>query len=105
MANVMVCYDALYWEQQAEQRLNHCFDPKTTLTCPSKPLCTSITTLPSTNCNSATTPHQPEASQTTLHTLKPYNNVLGLDGKLNPEDLEHSHKNNLCIVSTSSNHH
>src|SRR5258706_610976 len=103
MVNVTVCYDALYWEQQAEQRLNHHFEPKTTLTHPSEPLCTPITTLPSTNCNSATTLCQPEASQTMPHTLKPYN-ILGLDGKLKPEELEHQHKNKLCIVCGSSNH-
>src|SRR5258708_18593543 len=33
-----------------------------------------------------------------LHTLKPYNNILGLDGKLKPEELECWHKNKLCIV-------
>src|SRR5258708_34389338 len=104
MVNVTVCYDALYWEQQAKRRLNHHFDPKTTLACPSESLCTLITFLPSTNCNSATTPHQPEASQTTLCTLKPYDNILGLDGKLKPEELECRHKNKLCIVCSSGNH-
>ncbi len=39
-----------------------------------------------------------------LHTPKPYNNILGLDGKLKPEELEHQHKNKLCIVCSSSNH-
>jgi len=104
MVNIMVCYDALYWEQQAGQRLNHCFDPKTTLTHPSESLCTLITFLPSTNHNSTTTPHQPEASRTMLCTPKPYDNVLGLDRKLKPEELEHWHKNKLCIVCGSGNH-
>ena len=39
-----------------------------------------------------------------LHTLKPYNNVLGLDGKLKPEELECRHKNRLCLVC-GLNHH
>ncbi len=104
MVNVTVCYNALYWEWQAEWRLNHHFDPQTTLSCPSEPPHTPTTILPSTNCNSATTPCQPEVSQTTLHTLKPYNNVLGLDGKLKPEELEHWHKNKLCLVCSSGNH-
>ena len=39
------------------------------------------------------------------HTPKPYNNVLGLDGKLKPEELEHRHKNRLCLVYGSGNHH
>src|SRR5260370_42289688 len=104
MVNVTVHYDALYWEQHAEQRLNCCFNPKTTLPHPSKPFHTLITILPSTNHNSTTTPHQPEASQTTPHTPKPYDNVLGLDGKLKPEELERWHKNKLCIVCSSSNH-
>src|SRR5258708_6165044 len=104
MVNVMVCYDALYWEQQAEQRLNCCFNPKTTLAHPSESLHTLITFLPSTNHNSTTTPHQPEASQTMPHTLKPYDNILGLDGKLKPEELECQHKNKLCIVCSSGNH-
>ncbi len=102
MVNITVHYNALYWECQAEQRLNHCFDPKTTLTCPSKPLHTLITILPSTNHNS--TPHQPEVSQTMLCTPKPYNKMLGLDGKLKPEELECRHKNKLCLVCGSGNH-
>src|SRR5260221_13741166 len=104
MVNVMVHYDALYWEQQSKQRLNCHFDPKTTLTHPSKSLHTPITFLPSTNRNSTTTPHQPESSQTMLCTLKPYDNILGLDGKLKPEELECWHKNKLCIVCSTGNH-
>ena len=38
------------------------------------------------------------------HTLKPYNNMLGLDGKLKPEELKHRHKNRLCLVCGSGNH-
>ena len=39
-----------------------------------------------------------------LHTPKPYNNMLGLDGKLKPEELERRHKNRLCLVCGSGNH-
>src|SRR5258708_10082240 len=37
-------------------------------------------------------------------TRKPYNNVLGLDGKLKLEELECRHKNRLCLVCGSGNH-
>src|SRR5258708_27221068 len=84
--------------------MNHHFDLKTILPCPSKPPHTPTTNLLPTNHNSATTPHQPKASQTTPHTPKPYDNVLGLDGKLKPEELEHRHKNKLCPVCGSGNH-
>src|SRR5258708_3441408 len=84
--------------------MNHWFDPKTILPHPSKPPRTPTTNLLPTNCNSATTPHQPEASRTTPCTPKPYDNVLGLDGKLKPEELEHRHKNKLCLVCGSGNH-
>src|SRR5258708_27227607 len=84
--------------------MNCRFDPKTTLPCPSEPPRTPTTNLLPTNCNSATTPHQPEASRTTPCTPKPYDNVLGLDGKLKPEELEHRHKNKLCLVCGSGNH-
>src|SRR5258708_36277072 len=104
MVNVTVCYDALHWEQQAKQRMNHRFDPKTILPRPSKPPCTPTTNLLPTNHNSATTPHQPETSQTTPRTPKPYDNMLGLDGKLKPEELECRHKNKLCLVCGSGNH-
>src|SRR5258707_9611398 len=104
MVNVTVHYDALHWEQQAEQRMNHQFDLKTTLPRPSEPPCTLTTNLLPTNRNSATTPHQPKDSRTTPHTPKPYDNVLGLDGKLKPEELEHRHKNKLCLVCGSGNH-
>src|SRR5258708_28488099 len=104
MVNVTVHYNALYWEQQAEQRLNHHFDPKTTLACPSEPLHTLITIPPSTNCNTTTTPCQPETSQTMPCTPKPYDNILGLDGKLKPEELECWHKNKLCLVCRSGSH-
>ncbi len=104
MVNVTVHYNTLYWEWQAEWKMNHCFDPKTTLSCPSEPPHTLTTILPSTNCNSTTTHCQPKGSWTTLHTLKPYNDVLGLDGKLKPEELECQHKNKLCLVCSSSNH-
>ncbi len=39
-----------------------------------------------------------------LHTPKPYDNMLGLDGKLKPEELEHRHKSRLCLVCGSGNH-
>src|SRR6266436_908817 len=104
MVNVTVCYDALHWERQAEQRMNHRFDLKTILPCPSKPPCTPTTNLLPTNRNSTTTSRQPETSQTTPHTPKPYDNMLGLDGKLKPEELEHRHKNKLCLVCGSGNH-
>src|SRR5258708_33549068 len=104
MVNVTVCYNALYWECQTEQRLTCHFDPKPTFSCPSKPLCTPTNTLLPTNRNSTSTLHQPEAPQTMPHTLKPYDNVLGLDGKLKPEGLEHRHKNRLCLVCGSGNH-
>ena len=39
------------------------------------------------------------------HTLKPYDNVLGLDGKLKLEELECRHKGRLCLVCGSGNHH
>src|SRR5260221_14735669 len=45
-----------------------------------------------------------DTSQTMPHTPKPYDNILGLDGKLKPEELECWHKNKLCIVCGSSNH-
>ncbi len=104
MVNVTVHYDTLHWEWQAKWRMNHWFDPKTILLRPSKPPCTPTTNLLPTNCNSATTPCQPETSQTTPCTLKPYDNVLGLDGKLKPEELECRHKNKLCLVCGSGNH-
>jgi len=104
MVNVTVHYDALHWERQAKRRMNHQFDPKTILPCPSEPPCTLTTNLLPTNCNSATTPCQPKTSRTTPHTPKPYDNVLGLDGKLKPEELEHRHKNKLCLVCSSGNH-
>src|SRR5258708_39568527 len=104
MVNVTVCYDTLYWECQTERRLTHHFDPKPTFSCPSEPLCTLTNTLPPTNHNPVSTPHQPEAPQTMPHTPKPYNNMLGLDGKLKPEELEHRHKNRLCLVCGSGNH-
>ncbi len=104
MVNVTIHYDALHWEQQAKRRMNHWFDPKTTLPRPSEPPHTPTTNLLPTNRNSATTPHQPKTSRTTPHTPKPYDNVLGLDGKLKPEELEHRHKNKLCLVCSSGNH-
>src|SRR5258708_28675579 len=103
MVNVTVHYDALHWERQAKQRMNHWFDPKTILPCPSEPPCTLTTNLLPTNHNSTTTPRQPETSRTTPHTLKPYDNILGLDGKLKPEELECRHKNKLCLVCGSGN--
>ena len=60
MVNITVCYDALYWERQTEQRLTCRFDPKPTLSHPSEPLCTPTNTLPPTNCNSVSTLRQPE---------------------------------------------
>src|SRR5260370_2113479 len=104
MVNVTVRYDALHWERQAEQSMNHQFDPKTIPPCPSEPPRAPTTNLLPTNCNSATTPHQPETSRTTPHTPKPYDNVLGLDGKLKPEELERRHKNRLCLACGSGNH-
>src|SRR5258706_12396033 len=104
MVNVTVCYDAMHWEQQAKQRMNHRFDPKTIPPRPSKPPCTPTTNLLPTNHNSATTPHQPETSQTTPRTPKPYDNMLGLDGKLKLEELECRHKNKLCLVCGAGNH-
>src|SRR5258708_22931852 len=82
MVNVTVCYDALYWERQTERRLTRRFDPKPALSRPSKPLRTLTNTSPPTNRNSVSTLHQPEAPQSTPCTPKPYDNVLGLDGKL-----------------------
>src|SRR5258707_10693673 len=79
--------------------MNHRFDPKTILPCPSKPPRTPTTNLLPTNHNSTTTPHQPKASQTTPHTPKPYDN-----GKLKLEELECRHKNKLCLVCGSGNH-
>ena len=38
------------------------------------------------------------------HTLKPYDNMLGLDGKLKLEELEHRCKGRLCLVCGSGNH-
>src|SRR5260221_6922148 len=84
--------------------MNCQFKPKTTLSHPSEPPHTPTTILPPTTCNSTTTPRQPEVSQTTPCTPKPYDNVLGLDGKLKPEELEHQHKNKLCLVCSSGNH-
>src|SRR5258708_40330572 len=84
--------------------MNCQFNPKTILPHPSEPPHTLTTNLLPTNHNSTTTPHQPKASQTTLRTPKPYDNMLGLDGKLKPEELEHRHKNKLCLVCSSGNH-
>src|SRR5258707_6427530 len=84
--------------------MNCRFDLKTILPCTSEPPRTLTTNLLPTNRNSATTPHQPEASQTTPRTPKPYDNVLGLDGKLKLEELECRHKNKLCLVCSSGNH-
>src|SRR5258708_8823290 len=84
--------------------LTHCFDPKPTFSHPSEPLCTLTNTLPPTNHNSMSTPCQPEAPQTMLCTLKPYDNMLGLYGKLKLEELECRHKNSLCLVCGSGNH-
>src|SRR5258708_15188352 len=99
MVNVTVCYDALHWEQQAERRMNHQFDPKTTLPHPSEPPRTPTTNLLPTNRNSATTPRQPETSRTTPHTPKPYDNVLGFDGKLNPPQLEPKHTKSIFLLT------
>src|SRR5258707_3425290 len=84
--------------------MNCRFDLKTILPCPSEPPRTLTTNLLPTNHNSATTPCQPETTRTTRGTPKPYDNVLGLDGKLKPEELEHRHKHNLCLVCGSGNH-
>src|SRR6266478_8714448 len=84
--------------------MNCWFNPKTILPHPSEPPCTPTTNLLPTNCNSTTTPCQPKASQTTPCTLKPYDNMLGLYGKLKPEELECRHKNKLCLVCSSGNH-
>src|SRR5258707_14572843 len=105
MVNVTVCYDALYWECQTEQRLTRRFDPKPALSRPSKPLRTPTNTLPPTNRNSVSTPRQPEAPRSRLCTPKPYDNMLGLDGKLKPEELERRCKGRLCLVCGSGNHH
>src|SRR5260221_5465957 len=104
MVNVTVRYDALHWECQTEQRLTHHFDPKPAFSCPSEPLHTPTNTLPPTNHNSVSTPCQPEAPRTMPHTPKPYDNVLGLDGKLKPEELECRCKGRLCLVCGSGNH-
>src|SRR5258708_20129077 len=104
MVNVTVCYDTLYWECQTERRLTRRFDPKPALSRPSKPLRTPTNTLPPTNHNSVSTPHQPEAPRSTPCTLKPYDNVLGLDGKLKLEELECRCKGRLCLVCGSGNH-
>src|SRR5258708_38676311 len=104
MVNVTVCYDALYWEHQTERRLTCHFDPKPTFSHPSKPLCTPTNTLLPTNRNSMSTLCQPEPPQTTLHTPKPYDNMLGLDGKLKLEELECRRKGRLCLVCGSCNH-
>src|SRR5258708_27159850 len=102
MVNITVRYDALYWEHQTERRLTRCFDPKPALSHPSEPLHTPTNTLPPTNCNSMTTPRQPEAPRSTLHTPKPYDNVLGLDGKLKLEELDCGRKGRLCLGYGSS---
>src|SRR5258708_10221433 len=104
MVNVTVCYDAVYWEHQTERRLTCRFDPKPAFSHPSEPLRTLANTLLPTNHNSVSTPCQPGAPRTTLHTPKPYDNMLGLDGKLKPEELECRHKNRLCLVCGSGNH-
>ena len=61
MVNVTVHYDTLYWERQTERRLTCRFDPKPTLSRPSKPLHTLTNTLLPTNHNSVSTPCQPGA--------------------------------------------
>src|SRR5260370_18788392 len=104
MVNITVRYDALYWEHQTEQRLTHHFDPKPALSRPSEPLHTLTNTLPPTNRNSVSTPCQPEAPRSTPCTPKPYDNVLGLDGKLKLEELECRCKGRLCLVCGSVNH-
>src|SRR5258708_36771361 len=105
MVNITVHYNTLYWERQTKQRLTRHFDPKPAFSHPSKPLCTPTNTLPPTNHNSMSTPRQPEAPRTMPHTPKPYDNMLGLDGKLKPEELEHRRKGRLCLVCGSGNHH
>src|SRR5258708_21608247 len=105
MVNITVHYDTLYWERQTKRRLTRRFDPKPTLSRPSKPLRTLTNTLPPTNRNSVSTLHQPEAPRSTPCTPKPYDNVLGLDGKLKPEELECRRKGRLCLVCGSGNHH
>src|SRR5258708_18747213 len=104
MVNITVRYDALYWERQTERRLTHRFDPKPALSRPSKPLRTLTNTLPPTNRNSVSTLRQPEAPRTMPRTPKPYDNVLGLDGKLKPEELECRCKGRLCLGCGSGNH-
>src|SRR5258708_1073149 len=61
MVNITVHYDALNWEHQTNQTLTHHFDRKRTISHPSEPPWTLTNPLPPTNCNSASTPHQPEA--------------------------------------------
>src|SRR5260221_3072898 len=104
MVNVTVRYDALYWACRTERRLTCRFEPKPALSRPSKPLHTPTKTLLPTNRNSVSTPCQPEAPRSTLRTPKPYDNVLGLDGKLKPEELQCRHKGRLCLVCDSGNH-
>src|SRR5258708_21857857 len=104
MVNVTVRYDALYWERQTERRLPRCFDPKPAPSRPAEPLRTPTNTLPPPNRNSVSTPRQPEAPRSTPRTPKPYDNVLGLDGKLKLEELECRCKGRLCLVCGSGNH-
>src|SRR5258707_11597513 len=84
--------------------MNPHFDPKTTPPHPSEPPHPPTTNLLPSNCNSATNPRQPKTSRTTPRTQKPYDNMLGLDGKLKLEELECRHKNRLCLVCGSGNH-
>ncbi len=85
-----VQYDVLYWECQAEWRLTCHYDPKATtpqLNLPQTPT-SPTTTTPTTTQNATPSPHQSKPPQTTPHTPKPYEQVLGNDGKLHPEELK-----------------
>ena len=104
MVSATVRYDALYWERQAERKLSRRFDSKNTFSRSSEPPRTPTTIPPPTNRTSTNTQRQNEGPRTTQRTPRPYDDVLGTDGRLQPEELDCRHKNKLCLVCGSGNH-
>src|SRR5258708_168597 len=74
-------YDNLYWERQEEHKLAHQWD--------NKPMTYANSWGPNTS--------NPPSTQTNDH-------VLGLDGKLKPEEWKHHKENNLCMMCGKPGH-
>ena len=88
MVSATVHYNALYWERQAERKLSQHFDSKNTFSCPSEPPHTLTTIPPPTNHTSTNTQCQNKGPRTTQRTPRPYDDILGTDGRLKPEELD-----------------